>query len=426
MIINRIFDQLQTIRFIVALSLILGLFPAQLQAGEVLLDKIAAVVNDEVIMLSELKNAALKVRISGGSSLSDEAIIKNELDKLIFDKVQIQRAKGLGIIVDDAKLNDAMRRIAKQNNLDLRTFRLALIKEGLDYKDFRESIRDKLYIDLLKRRKNDTSKKITETEVDDLIKAQSYRLNKDVQYHLLDILIPAPNGISVGKFNSIHKRAFNLRKQLLINPHEISPKLLKKSGASSFDLGWKLSQNLSPAYVRTLSLMGIGELSTIIRDARGFHILKILEQRGGLRKITQQARVRHILIPADRENARVKAIQLRQKILAGESFAALAKKYSADTLSAQDGGKLDMIDPNTFVPSFANAVKTLPLNTLSQPIKTRFGWHILEVLERKDIDLTRDTLKKQAEISLTKRNESEEYQNWLQGLRDEAYVDIKL
>ena len=426
MIINRMLNRLLNHKAIMILSLTLGLFTSNIQAGEVQLDRIAAVVNDEVIMLSELKNAAIQVKLSGGSNLSNDQIIKEQLDKLILDKVQIQRAKGLGIVVDNSKLNDAMRRIAKQNNLDLEAFRLALIKEGLNYRDFRESIRNKLYIDLLKRRKNSTNKKITETEIDDLIKAQSYRLNKDVQYHLVDIMIPAPNGISVKQFNNAYKRAFDLRKKMLANPLKVPTSLLKKMGASSTDLGWKLSQNLSPAYVRTLSLMGVGELSTVIRDAKGFHILKILEQRGGIRKITQQARVRHILIPADQKNARVKAIQLRQKILAGESFAALAKKYSADTLSAQDGGKLDMTDPNTFVPPFANAVKTLPLNTLSQPIQTRFGWHIIEVLERQDIDLTRKTLKKQAETSLTERNESEEYQNWLQGLRDEAYIDIRL
>lgn len=423
MIIKRTFTKLR--RFIL-LTVSLGLLFSNAQAKDILLDRIAAVVDNDVIMLSEVRNAAIKVRISGNNTQSDQALIKEELDRLILDKVQVQRAKALGIKIDNSTLNDAMRGIAKQNNLNLEQFRVALIKEGLNYKDFREDIRNKLYIDHLKRRQKSSNKKVTDSDIDDLIKAQSYRLNKDVQYHIVDILIPAPNGISVAQFNIAHRRSYNLRKQLLLKSGVISKALLKKMGATSSDLGWKLTQSLSPAYARTLSLMGVGELSTIVRDARGFHILKLLEQRGGLRKITQQARVRHILIASNQKNAKLKATQLRHKILAGESFAKLAKENSADTVSALDGGKLDMTDPASYVPPFEKAVRTLPLNTLSQPIQTRFGWHILEVLERKDTDLTRETLKTQAETALTKKNHSEEYKNWLQGIRDEAYVDIRL
>lgn len=407
-------------------STLFALLFTNIQAKEVMLDEIAAIVNDDVVMLSEVKNAALKVKLSGNTTLSDESLIKKSLEQLILDKVQIQRAKALGITVDNSALNETMLKIAAQNKLSLEEFRKALIREGLNYKDFRESIRNKLYIDILKKRHKGSSKKITESDIDDLIKAESYRLNKDVQYHLLDIFIPAANGINVAQFNKTYKRAFSLRKQLLKTPGVISSTLLSKAGATQKDLGWKSTQALSPAYVRTLSLMGEGELSEIIHDARGFHIIKLLEQKGGLRKITEKARVRHILIPSTTQRGRLKAIQLRQKILAGESFAKLAKENSADEGSAQNGGELDMADPSIYVPPFANAVRTLPLNTMSQPIKTRFGWHIIEVLERKKSDETREALKKQAENLLTEKTQSEDYLNWLQGLRDEAYVDIRL
>ena len=169
-----------------------------------------------------------------------------------------------------------------------------------------------------------------------------------------------------------------------------------------------------------------GELSNVIRNAVGFHILKLIEQRGGKRKITQQAQVRHILISNKVANGKLKATQIRNKILAGESFAKLAQANSSDKGSAQIGGDLGMTDPSGFVPPFAKAVRSLPLNSLSHPIKTRFGWHLIEVLERKTTDQTREALKLQAQSLISEKNQSEEYKNWLQGLMDEAFIEYRL
>ena len=155
-------------------------------------------------------------------------------------------------------------------------------------------------------------------------------------------------------------------------------------GATSKDLGWQNSQTLSPAYIRTLSLMEPGELSSIFRDPKGFHILKLVEQRGGNNKQTK-ARVRHILIPETDPQAKLKATQVRNKILAGEDFAKLAKEMSADKGSAEKGGELPLANPAAYVPPFAAAVTTLPLNSLSEPVQTQFGWHIIEVLDRQKV-----------------------------------------
>lgn len=415
--------QLYAVLFLVSLTVY-----SPVQAKEILLDEIAALVNDDVVMVSEVRKLALQAKQNAKRKISDQAFIKEALETIILQKVQLQRAKALGIIVDDVALNKAMLSIANQNNLNLKQFRIALLKEGHDYKVFRESIREKLYIESLKRRQLQSNKSISETEIDDLIKSESYRLNKNVQYLLLDILIPAANGIPVLTFNEKLKRAQLLRKQLLTthSSEEHMKNVTQKQGASIQKLGWRTTSSLSPAYVRALSLMGVGELSNIVRDSRGFHILKILKQRGGERKITQQARVRHILIPASIPNAKVKVITLRNKILAGEDFSKLAKENSADKNSAINGGKLGMMDPSSFVPPFANAVTNLPLNTLSQPIQTRFGWHILEVLERKTTDQTREVLKAQAESLMTKDKQAEQFNNWLQSLRDEAFVEYRI
>jgi len=409
----------------VSILLFALLLPIHTYAEDVTLDKIAAIVNSDIIMVSELKQALAKVTQRNKTTLTGQALVKEVLEKLILEKVQLQRAKAIGIKIDDVALNAAMLRIAKQNKLNLEQFRLALIKEGYNYKEFRESIRERLYKDTLRKRQQSRNKKITETKVDDLIQAESLSLNKNVQYHLIDIMIPNTNGTSVKNFNANMQRAQKLRKSLL-GSNKLSDTTIKKMGANSTDLGWRGSETLSPVFVRTLSLMGEGELSNIVRDQRGFHILKLVEQRGGKRKLTQQARARHILIPIDEPKGRLKAIQLRNKILAGENFAKLASAHSADKGSAARGGNLGMANPSSYVPPFAKAVSTLPLNTLSQPIQTQFGWHIIEVLERKTSDQTREAIKTQAQSLLSEKKQSEEYKNWLQSLRDAAFVEYRI
>ena len=399
------------------------------QAQEIALDEIAAIVNDDVVMFSDVRRAALRTKKTTKAQVSDKALIKDALESLILQKVQLQRAKEIGIVIDDVAVDTAMLSIAKQNNLNLTQFKSALTKEGINYRAFRESTRDKIYLDTLRKRHQASSKTISEFEIDELIQSESQRLNKDVQYQLIDIMVSAPNGTSVQQFNRLLAKTQHLRKQLLANlttASQLSNPIIKKMGATSTDLGWKSSQSLSPAFVRTLSLLGAGELSNVVRDQRGFHILKLIAQRGGERKLTQQARVRHILIPSTDPQAKLKATILRNKILAGEDFASLAEKNSADKGSAQDGGNLGMMDPSVFVPPFKNAVKTLPLNSLSQPIQTQFGWHILEVLERKTTDQTREALKSQAQSVISKEKKGDELNVWLQGLRDEAFVEYRI
>ena len=400
-------------------------FVQLLQAEDQPLDSIAAIVNNDIIMVSEVRKAASRVNPSSATPLTQQGLLKKVLEKLILDKIQVQRAIAIGIKIDDAAVDEAMQSIAAQNKLDLQQFRVALINEGLNYKDFRESIRDRLYTETLRKRQQGSNKKITEKEVDDLIQSESFTLSNGIEYHLIDIIIPNSNAQSVKQFNVNLNRAQQIRKQLL-GKSDLSPDAIIKMGATSKDLGWQNSQSLSPVYIRTLSLMEAGELSSIFRDTKGFHILKLVEQRGGNRKQTTQARVRHILIPETDSQAKLKVIQLRNKILAGEDFSKLAKQSSADKGSAEKGGELPLTNPATFVPPFAAAVKTLPLNTLSQPVQTRFGWHLIEVLERRTSDKTREAIKLQAQSLISEKKQTDEFNNWLQGLRDKAFVEYRI
>lgn len=394
------------------------------------LDRIAAVVNSDVVMLSEVRSVATRLKNRQSSQdieqKNNQQIIKDALDQLIMLRLQIQQAKQIGIKIDDASVNEAMLSIATQNKLNLEQFRVALIREGLDYKQFRENIREKLQIEILRKRQRGQRSTITEEEVDNLIKSESIRLNKDVQYNLQDILVPAPNGSSVSAFNKAHQIANRLRQNLLGKPEFLNAKVLKKYNATGKNLNWSSAKQLSPAYMRTLSLMKVGEISPLIRDPQGFHIIKLVEQTGGQRKITQQVHVRHILLPATDPQARTKILQLRQQILAGKDFAALARKNSTDKGSAIKGGDLGTAEPASFVPPFAKATSTLPINTLSQPVQTKFGWHLIQVLERSNSDQTRDALKEQAQSLIGDKKRSDKYNSWLQGLRDSAYIEYRL
>jgi len=241
---------------------------------------------------------------------------------------------------------------------------------------------------------------------------------------LIDIMIPN-NNKSVQQFNVNLKRAHNLRYKLLRNPN-LNEASITKMGATIKDLGWQKAETLSPVYSRTLSLMGEGELSDVIRDERGFHILKLVKQRGGKREQTTEAKVRHILISNEVSQAKLKVTQLRNKILAGESFSQLAAQFSDDKGSAVNGGELPTANTAKYVPPFANAANTLALKTISQPIQTQFGWHIIEVLERQQSDKTRESIKRRATDLVSKQKQDENLSNWLKSLREEAFVEYRI
>ena len=409
---------------LIALISIISITLSTSYAADKTLDGIAAIVNSDVIMVSELKDAVQQARTQLKTPVSEDKLFKDVLEKLIMDKLQVQKAKSIGIKIDDAAVDTAMGTIAEQNNLNLQQLRTAIIERGINYKTFRESLRDRLYSDNLRKRQQRINSDISENDVDDLIRAESFNISENVQYELIDIVIPNSTQ-SVKQFNSNVKRAQNLRNKLLLNSN-LSDAEISNFGASKRVLGWKNASNLSPQFSRALSLLGVGEISDVIRDTQGFHILKLVNKKGGNRQEIQEARVRHILISSENPQAKLKATQLRNKILAGEDFAKLAQQHSNDTGSAKNGGQLPMANTSNYVEPFKNASNTLPLNVLSQPIQTRFGWHIIEVLERRKTDKTREAIKQQAQKLVGTKQQSEATKKWLKSLRDEAFIEYRI
>jgi peptidyl-prolyl cis-trans isomerase SurA len=387
--------------------------------AETSLDRIAAVVNSDIVMLSNVLQQAKRLKTNSPSN-EDSSVIKQALEQLILVKIQIQRGKKLGIIIDDVMLNRTIEKIARQNKLSLTNFQKALQQEGFEYSIFREEIRNRLMIDALRQRHSGSRSNISEQEVTDLIFSQATKLNKDAEYHLQDILIPAPNGTPLTQFNMAKNKAIQLRKQLL------QQKSFSSNQFTTDDTDWKTSAELPIAYTRALSLMSINEISPVIHDSKGFHILKLVEKRGGGQNLQLQVHARHILIADSSNKGQKKINTLRQQLQAGADFATVAKIHSADTASAVSGGDLGWATPTIYVPPFASVIKTSPINAISLPVKTKFGWHIIQVLERKQVDSSRNALRASAKSILSKKKNKNGYETWLQGVRDDAFIEYRL
>jgi len=388
-------------------------------AAEQQLDRIAAVVNNDIVMLSSVL-ARAKLMKAASPAAEDKKLVTQALEQLVLLKVQTQYGKELGIIVDDVMLNRTIEGIAKQNKLSLADFRIALQRQGVKYTDFREDIRSRLVIDALKQRQSGQRSNISEQEVSDLIFSQAAIINQGAQYHLQELFIPAANGIPLAQFTAARHKAEKLRKQLL------GQQTFASNGVAGNDLGWKTNQELPASYSRALSIMGVDEISPVVHDSKGFHILKLMAKRGGSQQLEQQAHSRHILIRDTSSQGRQKAIKIRNKLLAGGDFSTLAKTNSADTGSAVNGGDLGWAKPATYVPSFAAIVKNAPLKSISQPVKSKFGWHIIQVLERKSIDANRASTRASAKSILAKKKTKGGYDTWLQGIRDDAFIEYRL
>lgn len=386
------------------------------------LDRIAAVVNNDVIMLSEAQHRAQILK----------APLKQAIDELIMERLQTQKAVAAGIQVDDVILNKAVENVARQNNLDLPAFQQALQQEGIHYDDFRAQTKRKLMIDALRKRQMQGNVKVSEQEVNDLITSQTDSLTKGERFNLQHILIAVPTGTPVAQVNAARERAEKLRRRLLSGADFTqlaqmeSDSYAAKNGGN---LGWQEAEKLPASFNRILAIMQPGEISEVVRDSQGFHILKLLERQGGKRQMAMSTHVRHILVSTVNqpdEQAKQKIDAIYQQLQQGADFGALARQNSDDSGSGAKGGDLGWISPGQTVAPFEQTMNQTALNAMSMPFKSEFGWHILQVLERNQTDQTNTVLRDKATEFLGDRKAEEQYQAWLQSLRNDAYIDYRI
>ena len=407
------------------------------QNGSESLDAIVAVVNDDVIVQSELnKEISLvipQLHQQGTAEPSRTQLEKQVLDRLILKRLQRQRAKDLGITVDDATLNEALTNIAKRNNLSLEELQATLEASGIHFDNFREDTRTQILTSRLQSQEVTKKIRITDQEIDRFLAKESSRLIEREQVRLQHILVALPENPTPEQVKAAESKANRLIAQLRQGADFSEMAVRESDGRNALeggDLGW-FEMGAVPVLVADLAFtMAEGEISKPLRNASGFHIIKMREIKGATPHNVNQTRARHILIRTNDlvsdEDAKRRLSQLRQRILVGEDFAVLARAHSDDTGSALKGGELGWLNPGDTVPEFEEAMKALALNDVSEPFKSSFGWHIVQVEERRSQDTSGDIMRIKAREALQRRKTEEATEEWLRQMRDEAYVEVRL
>lgn len=405
-----------------------------LQAATEIIDQVVAIVDNDIIMASELRERVTAVKNNfnarGAEMPPEDALIRETLDRLIIDSIQLQKGTRVGVRVSDAQLNDAMQRIASQNRMTLEEFRKALAEQGQSYNAMREQLRKEMIIQRVQQGNVNQRIQITEQEVDNFVATEEGRKLTQPEYRIVHALLP----LSPGASESESEAAQNYVNKVLqrIRAGEAFEDVVSRGGKTySFqggDLGWRKLDDLPSLFSDIAPGLKQGETADPIRSESGFHLIYMAGTRGG-EQVVAQTRVRHILVKPSEiltdDQARDLVNTLRSRAAAGEDFGELAREYSEDIGSAAEGGELGWTVPGQMVPEFEAAMASTATGELSAPVRTQFGWHILEVQERREQDMSSEAARAKAMNYLHERKYQEELDAWLRQIRDEAFVDIK-
>ncbi len=408
--------------------------PAQ---GVGLVDRIVAVVNKEVITLSELNEAmgaaTRQLRRQGTQAPPHDVLERQMLERLILDKAQLQMAKETGIRVEETQVDRAVQRVAEQNKLTLADFRAALERDGIPFDAFRSDLRDQIVLTRLREREVDDKIQVSDTEIDLFLQETSAQSAERAEYNLAHILVRVPEQASPERIEAARAKAEKARAEAasgdfgaVAASYSDAPDALQ-GGA----LGWRSADRLPELFSSAVAKMGSGQVSEVLKSSAGFHVLKLLDRRGAPAPNVPivQTRIRHILVrtseTTSEAEARRRLLGLRERIAAGADFAALARANSDDSTAAR-GGDLDWIYPGDTVPEFERAFQELKPGEISQPVKTPFGYHLIQVLERRSADMSPERRRLQARQVLRERKSDEAFQQWLRQLRDQTYVELRL
>ncbi|HSH98309.1 MAG: peptidylprolyl isomerase [Methylophilaceae bacterium] len=413
-------------------------FTTPIHAEESKIDRIVAVVDQGVITENELND---RIRIvttqleKQGNPLPPHAVLQKQiLERLINDRLQLQYAAQTGLRVDDAQLDKTVERIADQNKMSVPDFRQALAAEGIGYRKFREDIRNEIILARLREREVDNKINITEAEIDNYFTTQSSQNNeaKD-EYEISHILIRTREDSSPEDLQRLRTKAEQALKQLQTGTPFAQVSASFSDAPNALEggaLGWKNSGQIPALFSDALKQLQPGQLTPILRSPNGFHILKLTNRRGGSSPtVIQQTHARHILIKlsevVSESDAKHRMDDIKERLDNGGNFADLARQYSEDG-SASNGGDLGWLNPGDTVPEFEKAMNELKDNEISQPIRTPFGWHIIQVLEHRSQDMSKESARLKARQEIRTRKADEAYQDWVRELRDRAFVEIRL
>ncbi len=400
------------------------------------IDAIVAVVNDEVITARELDlrvdQASQQLKKQGTQLPPREVFSRQMLERMIYERVQLQYARETSVRVDDATLERALQRVAENNKMTVAQFRAALEKDGMSWSLFREDVRNEMTLGRLREREVESRVIVTDAEVDAFLAAQAATNNQEIM--VAHILLRAPESATPQQWSKLQQRA-----EALLARAQAGEDFAKLAAGNSDapdalqggNLGWRRADRLPTLYADAVRLLKPGALSQVLRSPAGLHIVKLIDIRGGADSApvsVQRTHVRHILIKTSETisdaEARQRLEQLRDRIQRGADFGEMAKRHSNDG-SAPKGGDLGWINPGDTVPEFERAMNALPINEVSQPVQSPFGWHLIQVLERKTEDVSAERRRNQARVALRERKSDEAFDDFVRQLRDRAFVEIR-
>jgi peptidyl-prolyl cis-trans isomerase SurA len=416
------------------------LLPSAAAAQNVLLvDRIVAVVNKDVITATELDDAVAAAERQlkrQGTRLPDRPQLERQmLERMIIDKAQLQLAKDTGLRVDEGQLDRAVQRVAQNNNMSLPEFRGALERDGVPYSAWREDLREQMLLNRLREREVDDKIQVSDSEVDLFLSDLKTRPDNRAEYNVSHILVRVPEQATPDRVEAARTRAVKAQMEArmggdfaaLAASYSDAPDALQ-GGA----LGWRSHERLPELFAGALADLQPGQVTDILRSPAGFHILKLVDRRGAAADgaPVEQTRMRHILIRTNEAMSESEALRrlndLRNRIVnGGADFAEMARVHSGDATAAR-GGELDWVYPGDTVPEFERAYRQLKIGEISQPVRTPFGYHLIQVLERRSADLSPERRRLQARQALRDRKSDEAYQDWLRQLRDTIYVELRL
>ena len=417
--------------------LLSSFFSERMEAKIELIDRVIAVVDSGVIMESELnlrvQDIIGRLRSEGTELPPKELLEEQVLERLIIEEIQLQIGDSAGVKISDAELNRALSMLASQNSMNLEQFKESLDANNSSYSKLRDSVRKELIIQRVQRGKGGANIEISEQEIENFLNSEEGRSKLAEQYNVQQILLSLNSEAPESKVNSTKEKGADIIRRY--NEGESFEKLAAtyssdQNALEGGSLGWRKATELPTLFSDVVTKMKVGEASEIIRSGAGFHIIRLAEKKGDVVKFEDQTLVRHILVqPSEiRSEKQTKDLmnEIYQKLVDGEDFKQLARQHSEDPGSKMEGGELGWSAPDTFDPAFEAVMNSVDIGVFSTPFQSSFGWHILEVLDRRNEDISDDVRKNRAYSIIFNRKFEQELQRTLIELRSESYVDIKL
>lgn len=401
------------------------------------MDRIIAIVDQAVITEQELMDRTRTVKAQlekqGTQLPPDKVLEKQVLERLIADSLQLQMAAQTGIKVDDTQLDKTIERIAAQNKMGLEEFSALLEKDGIPLRKFREDIRNEITIARVREREVDNKLNISEGEIDNYLTTQANRGEEQDEFEIAHILIRTPEDASPEDLEKAKIKTQDALKKLAdgVSFSEVSASLSDAPNAlEGGGMGWRNGAQLPAIFLEVLKPMQKDEVSKPIRSPNGFHILKLTDRRGGTSSLViGQTHARHILIKlsevVSEKDAKRKIDGIKERLDNGGKFEELARQFSEDG-SANNGGDLGWVNPGDTVPPFEKAMNDLGLGEISEPVLSPFGWHVIQVIERRQQDMTKEATRLKARQEIRARKSEEAYQDWIREMRDRAFVELRL